>query len=192
MEIAKKASAWTEQGYVLFSEEGIDGIHIERLARILSLNKSGFYHYFGDVEGFHSELIKLHKSYAELYFTELRDVPMIEPDYLNLVVKYKVFIMFHVQLLRRKDKPMFLEVADAIDRKENILISKLWSQYIGLDDNPDLALRYFDVVRDTLYSRINFENFNYGYLHSLLTETKMLMREIADTKSGHNDHASLQ
>jgi hypothetical protein len=117
-------------------------------------------------------------------------VTILDPDYLNLVVKYKVFIMFHVQLLRRKDKPAFIEVAEAIDQKENVLISKLWSHYMGLEDNPDLALRYFEAVRDTFYARINFENFNYEYLHNLVTETKILVHEIADSKAGDDGHES--
>ena len=52
MEKHKNSSVWTEEGYRLFAKEGLDGIQVERLARILSLNKSGFYHYFGDLEGF--------------------------------------------------------------------------------------------------------------------------------------------
>jgi AcrR family transcriptional regulator len=52
MEKAKNSSAWTEVGYALFAEEGLDGIQVERLARILKLNKSGFYHYFRDLDGY--------------------------------------------------------------------------------------------------------------------------------------------
>jgi AcrR family transcriptional regulator len=187
LENIKKAAAWTEQGYILFSQGGMDGIHIEKLARMLNLNKSGFYHYFGDVEGFYSELITLHNKYADLYFAEMRDVTLLDPDYLNLVLKYKIFIMFHVQLLRRKDKPEFIDAAEEIDRRESGLISGLWSQYIGLTDNPALALRYFDVVRDAFYARIKFENFNYEYLHNLLTETKMLMHDIAESKAARDN-----
>ena len=61
MEKAKNSSVWTEVGYNLFAEEGIEGIQVERLARILQLNKSGFYHYFGDIDGYCEELINLHK-----------------------------------------------------------------------------------------------------------------------------------
>ena len=67
MEKAKNLSVWTEAGYKLFAEEGLEGIQVERLARILQLNKSGFYHYFGDLDGYCEELIKLQKE--KLTFT---------------------------------------------------------------------------------------------------------------------------
>ena len=61
MEKHKNSSVWTEEGYCLFAKEGLHGIQVERLARILGLNKSEFYHYFGDIEGFCYALVLLHK-----------------------------------------------------------------------------------------------------------------------------------
>lgn len=40
MEKAKNSSVWIEEGYRIFSEEGMDGIQVERLARILQLQKN--------------------------------------------------------------------------------------------------------------------------------------------------------
>ena len=67
MEKHKNSAAWTEVGYDLFAHEGLDGIQVERLARILQLNKSGFYHYFGDLEGFCMELFALHKKSCAVF-----------------------------------------------------------------------------------------------------------------------------
>jgi AcrR family transcriptional regulator len=61
MEKVKNSLLWTEEGYNIFAKEGLDAIQVERLARILHLNKSGFYHYFGDLEGYCVELIKMHE-----------------------------------------------------------------------------------------------------------------------------------
>jgi AcrR family transcriptional regulator len=191
MENAKKAAAWTEQGYILFAEEGMEGIQIERLARILALNKSGFYHYFGDLDGFFSALLELHKEYCESYLTELRDVINIDPEFLNLVVKYKLPVMFHIQLLRCKDNSVFQEVADGIDRKENVVISDIWSHFIGIYENPDLALRYFDIIRDMFYTRASFQTINYPFLQSLMVEAKGLVQEISDRKEAHNSNEPL-
>ena len=90
MEKAKNSSIWTEAGYDLFAEEGIEGIQVERLARILNLNKSGFYHYFGDLDGYCDELIKLHERKADLYLADLAKVKSIDPDYLMVLVKHKI------------------------------------------------------------------------------------------------------
>src|SRR5687768_4221977 len=150
MDKAKNLSVWTEAGYDLFAAEGMDGIQVERLARILQLNKSGFYHYFGDLDGYCEELIKLHKKKADLFLADVSTVKSIDPDYLQLLVKYQTGVMFHLQLIRSKDNPLFYKTAEKIDQQEEILLGELWSDYLGIHNHPTLAIRYFGIVRDML------------------------------------------
>jgi AcrR family transcriptional regulator len=182
MEKAKNFSIWTEAGYDLFAEEGIDGIQVERLARILDLNKSGFYHYFGDLEGYCDELIKLHQKKADHFLAAVATIKSIDPEYLLLCVNYKVPVLFHLQLVRSKDNPLFYKTAEAIDQQEDVLLRELWSDYLGMQDNPSLAMRYFNIVRDMLYARISAKNLEYSFLHKLMAEAKAVMQQMADTK----------
>jgi AcrR family transcriptional regulator len=182
MEKAKNSSIWTEAGYDLFAEEGLEGIQVERLARILHLNKSGFYHYFGDLEGYCDELIRLHERNAASYMDDLIRIRSIDPDYLNLLVKYKTGIMFHLKLIRSKDNQLFYKTAEKIDQEEESLLRDLWSDYLGIHDNPSLAVRYFSIVRDVLYTRLSFANLNYSFLHGLMGEAKAIMQQMADAK----------
>jgi|SRR5688572_2852911 len=183
MEKAKNSSVWIEAGYNLFAEEGIDGIQVERLARILQLNKSGFYHYFGDIDGYCEELIKLHKSKAELYFADIATVKSIDPDYLMALVQHKVSCLFHLQLIRSKDNPLFYKTAEQIDQQEDFLIGELWSDYLGLHNHPTLAVRYFNIVRDMLYARLSSKNFNYHVLHDLMAEARAAMQQITENNA---------
>src|SRR6187549_2253938 len=130
MDRSKNISAWTEQGYALFAEEGLDGLHVERLARMLHLNKSGFYHYFGDMDGYYTELLSLHKLKAELYFNELSHVKQFDPEWFNVVIQFKVPVIFHIQLLRCKNT-MFNQTAEGLDQKAVGKIAELWSEYLG-------------------------------------------------------------
>ena len=182
MEKAKNSSIWTEAGYDLFAEEGIEGIQVERLARILNLNKSGFYHYFGDLDGYCDELIRLHERKAASYMADLIGIRSIDPDYLNLLVNYKTEIMFHLQLIRSKDNQLFYKTAEKIDQQEEPLLGDLWADYLGIRDNPSLAMRYFSIVRDVLYARLSFKNLNYSFLHSLIVEAKAVMQQMTDAK----------
>ena len=182
MEKAKNSSVWTKVGYTLFAEEGMQGIQVERLARILQLNKSGFYHYFGDVDGYFEELIQLHRDKAAVYLTDLKEIKNIDPDYLLHIVKHKVAIMFHLQLIRNKDNKIFYETAAKIDKEEDQILGTLWSDYLGIHQNPDLAIRYFNVVRDMFYARISLQNMEYPFLHKLMAEAKVVMRQIAEAK----------
>jgi AcrR family transcriptional regulator len=180
MDKARNSDSWLEEGYKLFAEEGLEGIQIERLARILQLNKSGFYHYFGDLDGFYSELITLHQKKAHEFLHELRRIKSIDPDYFQLVVMNKVAVMFQTQLLRNPDNKLFYSVADSIDKKEGVVLIDLWSEYLGIQDNPDLAIRYFAIVRDMCYARMSFKDLSVDFLSGLFTEAKVVMRQIAD------------
>jgi AcrR family transcriptional regulator len=183
MEKAKNSSIWTEAGYDLFAEEGLEGIQVERLARILNLNKSGFYHYFGDLEGYCDELIRLHERKAASYMADLIEIRSIDPDYLNLLAKYKTGIMFHLQMIRGKGNQLFYKAAEKIDQEEEILLRELWSNYLGICDNPSLAMRYFRIVRDVLYTRLSFKNLNYPFLHSLMVEAKAVVQQMTGAKN---------
>jgi AcrR family transcriptional regulator len=185
----QKISVWTEVGYGIFAEEGLDGIQVERLARIVQLNKSGFYHYFGDLEIFIDELLKLHESKADVFFSEIRNVKSIDPEYLRLLVKHKISNMFHLQLIRSPYNSSFYNVAKKIDEREDALLGDLWSDYLGLNERPDLAMRYFDVVRDMFYARLSFQNFNYSFMHNLMTEAKTVMQQITENRELESDQS---
>jgi len=189
MEKAKNSSIWTEAGYNLFAEEGIEGIQVERLARILNLNKSGFYHYFGDIKGYCGELIKLHKIKADVYLADVAKVKTIDPEYLMVLVQHKIPCMFHLQLIRSTDNSLFYKTAEQIDQREDELVGQLWSEYLGIDDHPALAIRYFNLVRDMLYTRVNFKNFDYDTLHTLMAEAKAVMQQMTDAKELETDES---
>ena len=108
MEKQKNSSVWTEEGYRLFAKEGLYGIQVERLARILSLNKSGFYHYFGDIEGFCSALVELHKKKVGEFLQEVAVTKKLDPDYLHLLLKYREMVTFQVQLDPKPRQQFFL------------------------------------------------------------------------------------
>lgn len=172
MDKAKNASAWTEQGYTLFAEEGLDGIQIERLARILQLNKSGFYYYFGDMEVYCEEMLKLHDSKIDHFLRDAREVKTLDPDYLLLLIKYATMVMFQVQLTREKNKVSFYRASEAIDQKVDLVVKKMWGEFFGLQNNSDLSQRCHFIVRDMFYARVSFKNLNYPFLHTFTKDVK--------------------
>ena len=179
MEKARNSSAWTELGYDLFAHEGLDGIQVERLARILQLNKSGFYHYFGDLEGFCEELISLHKKKVTLFLQEVSITKDLDPGYLLLLIAHAKTVMFQVQITRNKDNHLFYHASEKVDRLVDLGVRQLWCEYVGILDNKDVAMRYYDIVRDMFYTRVTFKNLNYPFLHDLVSEAKLLIQDIA-------------
>ena len=182
MEKHKNSAGWTEAGYNLFAREGLDGIQVERLARILQLNKSGFYHYFGDLEGFCVELLELHKKKIDDFVDEVYGIKRLDPDYLHLVISQAPTVMFQVQLIRNTNNHFLYAASEMVDRKVQSAIRELWCDYLNIPSDTSLGIRYYAIVRDMFYTRISFQNLNYTFLHKLVTDAKSIMDEISDLK----------
>ena len=179
----KNSSVWTESGYDLFAQEGLEGIQVERLARILQLNKSGFYHYFGDLEGFCLELLSLHRKKISAFLQDVSVAGNLDPEYLVLLVAHAKTIMFQVHLTRHKEDKIFYREGEAIDRRLDAGVQQLWCNYVGTQYNPDIAMRYYSIVWDRFYTRVTFENLHYRFLHDLVSDAKMLIHDIARPRS---------
>ena len=191
MEKSKNSFVWVEAGYNLFAEEGLEGLQIERLARIVNLNKSGFYHYFGDLDVYYEELLKRHQHRATLYFDKVLAVKSIDPDYFDVLIEFKMPTFFQMQLDRIKDKPSFRQLAEWVDQKEDVAIKQIWCQYLGVEGNSDLAMRYFDIIRGMFYERISLKNYTFQVLSNLFTETKAVLSQLSDQKAHEADKALL-
>jgi AcrR family transcriptional regulator len=185
MEKLKNMVAWTEEGYSLFAHEGLHGLQVERLSRIVHLNKSSFYHYFGDMEAYCGEIIKLHEKNIEAFLHDLSDVKQLDPDYLLLLMKHGRTVMFQMHLTREKNNTALYEASEAANKKLHVAIQMLWSEFLGVQDHPDLAMRYFTIVRDMFNTRITFENLNYSFLHQFATETKQVVTQLMHQNPAH-------
>jgi AcrR family transcriptional regulator len=168
---------WIEAGYEQFAAEGLEGIQVERLARITGLNKSGYYHYFGDRHSFLEHLMKHHEVYAQKLSNDMRLMKQFDPDFIHVLLKYPIAVLVHMQLVRnRHDKFLFQvynEINDLVDRA----VLPGWAVFIGTPHNHEFALKYFEQTRDMFYSRITLKYMNHAYLHNLIYEAKGLVQE---------------
>lgn len=189
MERRNNLSAWAEQGYALFAEEGLNGIQVERLARILQRNKSGFYHYFGDLDIFYLELLALHQKKALVYMDDLRCIQRIDPEYFEAVLRHKATVIFQSQLVRTSE-PIAMKVAEIVDKDVASVLSNTWTEYLGFLDSPSLAMLYFAIVRDMCYARMNSRNISSVFLRCLITEAKVVMQRMAARDIGIDSNSN--
>ena len=175
---ASKIDTWIKAGYKLLATEGMDGIRIERLAKILGLNKSGFYHYFGTMEGFVKRLLEHHIDKAKGIACEIANCQNIDPDLLFLIEKHKAFFLVESQLLV-KGRPVHVleEVIEAgkILNKELLPLLRKSSE---LPDDDSVALAYLNIVRHFFYACIDARHIDYEFLHRLAIDTKGVMDKV--------------
>lgn len=169
---------WIEKGYEIFAEEGPDGLLIERLARILNLNKSGFYHYFGDRDTFIEQLLKRHQALANELIEEYKLIDEFDPGFIKAMLKFKNAVLFHMQLVRYRQIGVFYNCYHKINVHVDKAAVRTFSKFIGLGNNPELAHKYFMQARDMFYSRVTRENLNEEFLRELIYEVREVAQKI--------------
>lgn len=167
---------WVETGYALFAESGPEGIQVEKMARILKANKSGFYHYFGDKEIFFSDLAEYHDQMGRKFAKEVEALTSFEPGYIDLLLKYKTQLFVQMQMKKHKEIVAFRETFLKVKKRNDKVQNALWSNYLGIPEYPELALELFDIARDMIFTRIYINELSH---ESLLQLFQILRNTVA-------------
>ncbi|GAB3223416.1 helix-turn-helix transcriptional regulator [Algoriphagus aestuariicola] len=169
------SSAWLNLGYQLFSEEGHEGLQVERLARILGKNKSGFYHFFGDKDVFLERLMQMHVSNEERLFPELTKLQEIDGRFIELILANKETILFQTQLVKNRDVRLFQDTFVKVNKMVEQAIGQAWVRFLGVSEA--VALKYWRLIRDTFYARVTRESFHQEWVVDFVKEAKLILRE---------------
>jgi AcrR family transcriptional regulator len=177
--------SWIEAGYEIFAAEGPQGIQAERLARITGLNKSGYYHYFGDRESYLEHLMNHHLKIAEQFAYDMSQMKSFDPDFFYVILKYPNAILVHQQLVRNRHIEFLNKVYNQVNEFVDKTILPQWAHFIGLPHDHEFALKYFEQTRDMFYSRITYKTLNHEFLNSVIYESKELLQEAIRKNTAH-------
>jgi AcrR family transcriptional regulator len=169
---------WIKEGYSLLAKEGPSGIQVERLARIIGVNKSGFYHHFGDRDGYLEELTKYHESLTMKFSNEVTYLKHFDPDYCEVLVEYKDLFFVNMHLSRNRANPIFKE---AFNNGRNVIEKKIiliWAEYINVTEDHDLAFEIWKLVRDAVYMRLTYNDMNVESTNSAIKDIKGIIERL--------------
>ncbi len=127
--IAKKED-WINLGYELFSEQGASGIIIEKMAKMLKVNKSSFYWHFKTKKNFIDQLITYwinHKTVQIINLTNnVKAVSNKFKTFIALIYKQDPFLdfTFYLKKYARKEKKIQI-IIDKIDNQRIEYANKL-------------------------------------------------------------------
>jgi AcrR family transcriptional regulator len=169
---------WITAGYDIFASEGPEGIRIEKLAKKIGLNKSGFYHYFGDKKDFFFELIQYHYSINDQYLNQLPHITDFDPGFFNLILKYKTTLLFQSQLIKHSGNPLFKGGFDRVRTGTEMHISRVWSDYLGLNKEPELSIGIFNLFRNSFFIRVTPDNCNIDFLREQASQVRDLIQKL--------------
>lgn len=169
---------WIESGYNLFSREGLEFFQVERLARILGSNKSGFYHYFGDRDSYLEDMMSWHLKVANALVADMYQINQIDPDFFHVLLKHQTGIMAHMQLVRNRHHPLLARYFQKINDLVDPIVVPMIARFLNTPDNYEFAFSYYEQMRDAFYSRITFENMNEEWLRSYFNEAKEMIAKL--------------
>lgn len=171
---------WIEAGYDQFVAEGLEGIQVERLARITGLNKSGYYHYFGDRDTFLEKLMEHHRQLAISYMNELKQIRQFDPEYMELLIKYAKPLMFTNQLVRNREVKLLADTHRLINDMLDPVLSKLFADFIGFQDHLEFSTKYYNQVRYMFHAQITPERMNFPFLRDFMYEAKEVIQRAVE------------
>jgi len=174
---------WIDTGYDLFAKEGLEGIQVERLARITDLNKSGYYHYFGDRETYLEKLMDHHLQIATYMANDLKQVQQLDPHFIEVLIKYTTPVMAHNQLVRNRHDKLLISTYNKVNDIVDPIVSQLFADFIGFKDHLEFSTKYYYQIRDTFYTQITFERMNYPFLRDFMYQAKEVIQQAATIAS---------
>lgn len=181
---SKAYNTWIKVGYELFAQEGPEGIQIERLARILDLNKSGFYHYFGNHNTYFQHLMEHHLLEADSLVEKLQSIRNFIPECMQLLADSSIPILVQKQLQRACHISLFAKTYEKVNNRVDPVLLLLWMDFIEMPDNPTLALQYLEFVRDTFYSRVTPGTLSFEFIFDVCMQAKEVCDGFKNSYSG--------
>src|SRR5690606_3593500 len=171
----KKGSieTWMDAGYGIFSSEGPASIQVERLARCLNRNKSGFYYFFKDREVFLESLMDEHLRRLNSMTLQIRQIRHFDPEYLEFLIQHKEAFFFQIQLMKNRETGLFSSVLDIFNQRICAAVIPVWSDY--LDASIEVADKLWGMTRDSMYCRATAANFNFSWLRELAGEARLIV-----------------
>lgn len=168
----KSYNAWIKAGYELFAQEGPEGIQIERLARILDLNKSGFYHYFGNHDTYFQQMMHYHLQQVQLLVVSIQSIHKFMPGFAQLLSDFSTTILVQKQLQRAGHLPIFANTYEEVNNQLEPHILPIWADFIEIPENPMLALRYLEFIKDIFYARVTPATLHVEFIFDFCIEAK--------------------
>ncbi|MCF6360991.1 MAG: TetR/AcrR family transcriptional regulator [Cyclobacteriaceae bacterium] len=174
--IAKKQD-WIKLGYRLFSEQGISGIVIEKMATKLKVNKSSFYWHFKTRNKFIEEFIKYWvfiETEQVISFTDTGKTPKEKLEkFLNITFKNNPYLEFIFYLKRYATKNKNIQkIIDSIDKSRLAYTARLFQDFGYSKKESEIKSSIFYKYLIGYHEMIRYKKQNEDYVFEVKKELK--------------------
>lgn len=163
---------WIEMGYEYFGKLGPESLNVERLSIMVGLNRSSFYHYFGNVEIYSDYLCDHHIQRFKSIRQQIDSCNNLSPDFFHLVPNFKNELAFHRQLLIHESVARYKVCFDSAKRYTEEKIFQLWSSHNEIHGDPEKEFSLYKVIRD--FFLLHFDQSDENEMEKTLNDITVL------------------
>lgn len=164
---------WIDAGYALFSEVGPAALNVEKLSLIVNLNRSSFYHYFGEVGRFEEILLASHVDKFESMVVVIKACEKFIPDFFSALSNLTTEFKFHRQLLIHEKQDKYREAYEKAKVFTEPLVHKLWLDHCNLHSERHEEFRIYETVRD--YCLLHFDQWDIEKITEVIEDIKLAL-----------------
>ncbi len=177
-----KKQQWLVKGYTFISEHGMGKINIELLAARMGSSKSSFYHFYGNSEGFTTDLLNYHLQQSKELAIKIKACDKLKPDMMNVFLDNKEDILFHKQLRINRENEAYRNCfKKAYQKIEDAMLDK-WIVHLELPNQLLFVKAFLNLVVENFLLRITKENFTYSWLEEYIREISYLVIQLKTVK----------
>ncbi|WP_109830354.1 TetR/AcrR family transcriptional regulator [Reichenbachiella versicolor] len=142
---------WLQTGYELFGEIGPLALNVEKLSNLVGLNRSSFYHYFGDMDMYETRLLEHHVARFEVFGDLMKNYSNFEQLFGSEIMQHQDALAFHRQLLVNQSTARYKECSDKARVFTEQKTYELWNDYSKPQGEEKEKWEIFRALRDFYY-----------------------------------------
>ncbi|MDX1958650.1 MAG: hypothetical protein SFU98_08765 [Leptospiraceae bacterium] len=170
---------WIKIGYENFANSGFNGLKVELLSKHLKKSKSSFYHHFIDLENFILHLTKYHLERCVILQKKEQGCKNIDPELIEVLVEYKIDLLFNKQLRVNRDKYNFKTIIEESNLITGSTFIEIWSKDLDLNLREQQLQDAFSLVLENFFLQITFETLEYNWLSNYFSELKEKIKNLS-------------
>lgn len=160
----------------MFALNGMNGLQVEPIAKIVGKSKSSFYHLFADTEIYLDELLTYHISQVKLMCEKEGKAKNFNPDIIHIFLEHKIDILFNKQLRINHQNTQFRKVLNKTDEGLAEVYTYLLRTDLKLKLKPKGIDSFFQLALHNFFLEISADNFNFQWLVDYFNEISRLAR----------------
>jgi len=139
---------WITAGYNLFGEIGAESLNVEKLSNIVALNRSSFYHYFGDMELFETTILNHHIERYRTFGEIIKNYEKFEELFTPEVYNHQDALAFQRQLMINQGISRYKQCSDNARKFTEQKTFELWSVFSKIKKESESEWILFRALRD--------------------------------------------